>query len=138
MKRLLLAAIPVIALYACCKEVCEDQNLLVRTQNMQAVDTDTVFLIRYKPYSRFSEKIDTVKRYSLVPVGGTTQPSAFFDYLDFNYDWKIVIPALNKEYFISYIETEKKPCHCEGGKYRAVKRFELNNVKVEGSTVVLN
>lgn len=137
MKQLLLASLLILALGSCCKMVCENESLYVRTLNMQAVDTDTVYLIKYKAYSRFSERIDTVKRYTPVPAGSTL-PSYFTEILDYNYDWKIVIPALNKEYFISYITTEAKPCACEGGSYRAVANFQLNNTRIEGSNAVLN
>jgi hypothetical protein len=137
MRKMMLASFIAIAFASCCKAICEDQGLHIRIQNMQAVDTDTVYLIKYKAYSRFSERIDTVKRFSPVPVGSNL-PSTFFDVLDYSYDWKVVIPATNKEYFIQSILTGKKPCQCEGGSYRSVERYELNDIEVEGNSAVLN
>ena len=136
MKKLFIL-LSIVGFYSCCKEACLDEGLLVHTRNMQAVDTDTVYLIRYKAYTRFSEKIDTVKSIAPVPAGSTL-PSAFSEVLDYSYDWQVVIPALNKEYFISNLLTEKKRCNCESGTYRTVSRYWLNSTQKEGNVAVLD
>jgi hypothetical protein len=138
MKRLLFSCLITFALYSCarCHEVCLDEGVHIRVQNMQAVDTDTVYLIKYKPNTGFAERIDTIKRYINIPVGSTL-PSTFFDILDYKDDWKVVIPAVNKEYFISNIETGTASCSCEPGNYKTVKKFRFNNSEKEGNDVVL-
>lgn len=117
--------------------MCEDDGLHISVQNVQAVNTDTIYLIKYKPNTGFTERIDTVKHYATVPTGSTL-PSTFRERLDPDTDWKVVIPALNKEYFISNIETAQERCQCEGGKYTTVKKFHLNNAEKEGSSIVLD
>jgi hypothetical protein len=94
-------------------------------------------MIKYRPGTNFNERIDTVKQY-MAPPAGTTQIVSFFETLEPDTDWKVVIPALNKEYFISNIETEKRRCACESGTYQTVRKFRLNNTEVEGSSVSLN
>lgn len=139
MKQLLLVFLTVFILTSCvrCLEKCQDEGVYVRVQNMQAVDTDTVYLIKYKVNTGFTEKIDTVKRYTNIPVGSTL-PSTFFDILDSNNDWKVVIPALNKEYFISNIKTGTASCSCEPGNYRTVEKFHFNTIEKEGNSIVLD
>ena len=137
MKRLLWISLLVFTLGACCKAICEDQQLLVSGQGFQYTDVDTLFLVKYKRGSNFAERIDTIKRYMAAPVNNT-QSVSFFETLNAATDWKVVIPALNKEYFISNIETEKGRCECEPGNYRTVQRFQFNNTEVEGSSVSLN
>ncbi|HYH15285.1 MAG TPA: hypothetical protein VD794_08695 [Flavisolibacter sp.] len=138
MRRLLLASLLVVILYSCCKGFCEpEQGLHISIRNLQAVDTDTVYLIRYKANTGFSERIDTVKRIEPVPAGNTL-PSSFMDELHYATDWKVVIPAVNKEYFISNLETKTERCSCTGDKYRSVIKFRLNNMEKEGSSAVLD
>lgn len=136
MKKNLAALFAAVAFAACCKEICEDQGLLIYTRNMQAVDTDTVYLIRYTRATRFDGLIDTIKRYNNVPPG-STQPSNYSDILDYMYDWRVVIPALHKTYEISAIQTKKEPCRCSGGTYRTVTSFWFTNTGKEGNSVVL-
>lgn len=138
MKKLLVAFITTLMLYSCCKEYCEDQRLLVWGRNLQYTDVDTIFLIKYKPGTNFTERLDTINQYMIQPTGNNSQPVSFFKSLESNTDWKIVIPALNKEYFISNIETEKQRCNCEPGTYQTVRTFRFNNATIEGSSVDLN
>ena len=137
MKSLLLACLITLSLYSCCKAICEDQGLFISVQNIQAVDTDTVYLIKYKPSTGFADKIDTVKHFANVPAGSTL-PSTFREMLEPNADWKVVIPGVNKEYFISNIETGQEHCECGGGKYTMVTKYRLNNAQKEGNNVILD
>ena len=138
MKRWLLVIVIAFSLGACCKMICEPrQGLTISTRNLSAADTDTVYLVRYKPNTGFAEQIDTVKRISPVPAGSNL-PSSFMQELAYTTDWKVVIPAVNKEYFISNFETVTERCSCTGDKYRKVRKFSLNNTVKEGSSVDLN
>ena len=138
MKKLLVVFITTLMLYSCCQEFCEDQQLVVWGRDFQYTDVDTFYMVKYKPGTNFTERLDTVRRYIISPAGGNTQLVSFFEILQPDTDWKIVIPALNKEYFISDIEIEKKRCNCDPGSYRTVKRFRFNNTTIEGSSVDLN
>jgi len=137
MKKLPLAFITVLTLYSCCQEFCDDQRLLLWGRDLPYTAVDTFFVIRYKPGTNFTERIDTLKRYML-PPSSTSQPVSFFESLESSADWKIVIPALSKEYFISNIETAQQRCNCEPGSYKTVTRFRLNNTTIEGSSADLN
>ena len=137
MKTLILVVI-VFTLGACCKGECEPtQGVLISIRNLQAVDTDTVYMVRYKANTGFAERLDTVKRFNPVPAGSTS-PSTFMEELDFTNDWKVIIPAVNKEYFISDFETVTERCSCTGDKYVRVKKFSLNNTVIESSSAILD
>lgn len=111
--------------------------MFISIRNLPAADVDTVYLIRYKPNTGFAERLDTLKRISPVPAGNN-QPSSFMEELAYTTDWKVVIPAVHREYFISNFETVTERCSCTGDKYRRVKTFNLNNTRKEGNSVVLD
>jgi hypothetical protein len=128
--------ITAVALISCCKALCDDGSIFLTLSNRQTTEIDTVYLISYKPNTGFTERIDSIKRFAATPVN-STQPAAFMETLDYRADWKVVIPGLNKEYFINNIETRQEPCQCEGGSYEVVTKFRLNNVEKEGWNAVL-
>lgn len=133
---LLLMAIIASGLPACCKVYCEENpELLVLFGNYRVADVDTVYIIRYnKGTQQISDSAAIINN---VSPTDTINHSALNKSLSPAYDWKIVVPSLNKQYLFSQIQTESGKCPCGGGNYTRISKYYLNNQLQTGGSINL-
>jgi hypothetical protein len=116
---------------ACCKAYCiKDPQLTVSFQRFKARDVDTVYLFRYNPGG--TQYADSSASLRPNDAQDTT-----FSYLNMELtpgsDWEIRIPAVNRQYRITGIQTETGDCNCSSGNYNIVKSFTVNGRQQQGS-----
>ena len=127
--------VTVILFAGCCKEYClKNPQVHISFQNFKAVDTDTVFVLRYE--SGGSRQMDSSALIKSVSPADTANYSSVYLDITPETDWKIVLPSRNKQYVFSDFEVVSGRCNCGGGKYRAVSRYKLNGVQKEGSLLI--
>ncbi|HEY0065844.1 MAG TPA: hypothetical protein VGB46_00730 [Flavisolibacter sp.] len=120
-----------LSLSACCKAYCiKDPQVNVIFQRFKAMDTDTIYVLRYHggsaqqsdstAYIRSQDSQDTsFSRVNLVLTPG--------------YDWKIKVASLNRQFSITDIQTATGDCQCSSGNYHVVRSFLVNGQQMQGS-----
>lgn len=118
-------------LSACCKAYCiKDPELNVVFQGFKAMDTDTIYVLRYQggtsqqsdstAYIRPQDSQDTTfSRVNLVLTPG--------------FDWKIRVASVNRQFLITDIQTTTGDCQCSSGNYHIVQSFRVNGQQVQSS-----
>lgn len=118
-------------LSACCKAYCiKDPQLNVVFQGFKAMDTDTIYLIRYAEgtarqtdstaYIRPQDSQDTsFSRVNLILTPGS--------------DWKIRVASVNRQFRITEIQTATGDCQCSSGNYHVVESFLVNGQQMQSS-----
>lgn len=128
---LLYYCLALVAITGCCKVYCVDVELGVDFSRMKATDTDTVLFLGYKKGSNFQERIDSIAIITQVAETDTTR-SGLFHTLSFSKDWKVVIPAIQKEYYITDFIVKNENCSCGGNDYSVIRYFKVNGEEKEG------
>jgi hypothetical protein len=132
----LLFVVAVTFLPACCKIYCEDNpELTVLFGNYKAIDADTVYIIRYVKGTQ--QITDSLAVISNVSQTDTINHSALYKNLSPAFDWKIIIPGVNKQYLFTDINTESGKCPCGGGHYTKISQYKLNNQIQTGGAIDL-
>jgi hypothetical protein len=118
-------------LSACCKAYCiKDPEVNVIFQRFKAMDTDTIYVLRYQQgttqqsdstaYIRSQDSQDTsFSRVNLVLTPG--------------YDWKIKVASVNRQFSITEIQTATGDCQCSSGNYHIVQSFRVNGQQTQSS-----
>ena len=132
----LLIAYIVFMLAACCKVYCEGNELAVSFRKFRATETDTVLFVRYQPQTGFSRVIDSMPVFSVVPPADTSF-STLTHFISSSYDWKVFIPAVNRQFLFEKFQLTNEKCNCGGTKYKAISSFQLNGVSKKGLWVEL-
>ena len=134
MKLFLILLITATYLQSCCKGECVNGELHASFENFRAVDLDTIMLIKYQRGSQQQTIIDTA--FSIRhPNPLDTFRSYHTERLFYPFDWKIVIPSINKEYIVS--DFELRTIKCCGEKGKSVSAFKLNNAAQQGDYLKL-
>ncbi len=120
-----------VVITGCCKVYCGDVELGVDFSGMKAIDTDTVFFLGYKKDSDFQERVDSTAIITRVAETDTNH-SGLFHTLPLGKDWKVAIPSVQKEYYITDFIVEKENCSCGGNDYNVIKYFTINGERKEG------
>ena len=122
-------------LAGCCKVYCDGTELMVSFEKFAASDTDSVYFISYVPASGQTQKVDSFLVTTPVLPAGT--PSPVIQTLQSNYDWKVVLPSVNRQYLIQNFELTTEKCNCGGKRYKSIRSFLVNGVRKEGLFVAL-
>lgn len=135
--KLLFPLLLFVAMAGCCKEFCSGNEIILSFEKFRAVDTDTVYVVRYQPGTQWTKIIDTARLYSNVAAADTSR-SRLFHTITGDFDWKIHLPSLNKSYTIADFSVTKKRCPCGGDTYRSIEAYKVNNVSREGFYLALD
>jgi hypothetical protein len=124
----ILAGVTTFSIYGCCKERCSRSQLPLLFLHFNHDDVDTVLLIKFEPNGQFINKIDSFYEY-LPQYAANVQPfdsitHYVFD-IDLRKDWEIKLPALNKTYQVSGIETANQSCNCGRGSTKVISAYKL-------------
>ncbi|HWI93139.1 MAG TPA: hypothetical protein VNT20_17800 [Flavisolibacter sp.] len=133
---LLMAVVAAAVFSGCCKVYCEENaELNVLFGNFRVADADTVYIIRY---NKATQQIsDSTAIINIVSPADTVNHSSLYRALSPTYDWKIVLPSVNKQYLFTQIETESGKCPCGGGHYTRISNYHLNNQTQTGGSINL-
>lgn len=131
MKQIIFLILIGSIIQSCCKADCINGALSVSFENFKAVDTDTVLLVRYNQGQQTA--LDTSIRTTV--AANDTIKSYMVEQVYYNNDWRIIIPALNKNYQITNLAVTTIKC-C-GEKSKRVKTYKINNVQKEGDFLLL-
>lgn len=136
-KRLvILASITAILLASCCKAICLDDELRISFQQFTVSETDTVLYVKYKPGT--TEPLDSIwKETPSAPSLPGTTLSAHTETLPTGFDWQVYLPALDRQFFLTNIQTGTDKCKCESGTYKTVNGYTLNGTPQQGSYIIL-
>lgn len=134
MRIIAILLVAATCMQSCCKADCVDGALIASFENFRAVDIDTILLVKYQQGSQQQKIIDTTYRIR------STSPTDTFtiyhsEHLLYPFDWKIIIPALNKQYLVS--DFQLKTFKCCGEKAKGVTAYKLNNVQQQGGFLQL-
>src|SRR5829696_6089337 len=94
----------------CCKVFCDGTELMVSFQRFKAIDTDTVLFVKFLP-GAITNPIDTVRLLSTVSPSDTTK-SAVSHSISSAFEWKVLLPSLNKQYTAEDFELTNQKCKC--------------------------
>ena len=134
MRFILILFIASAYLQGCCKAECINGELIASFENFRAIDIDTILLIKYQQGLLQQRAIDTT--YSIRNTNATDTFRIYHaERLLYPFDWKIVIPPLNKQYIIS--DFQLKTFRCCGEKAKRVTSYKLNNVQQQGDFLKL-
>lgn len=97
--RFLVPCVMLVFFAGCCKMYCEDTELTLSFEKFKARDTDTVYFVSYQPKSGLTQVVDTFRILSVIPAADTSR-SSVFHYISSQYDWKVIVPSLNREYVL--------------------------------------
>jgi hypothetical protein len=131
MIKTILSFLLLILLTGCCKVYCDGTELIVSFERFRARETDSVFFVGYKPGTGLTQRTDSFLHTTRVLPTDTSR-STVVQLLSANYDWKITLPAVRKQFLVNNFEFTTEKCNCGGKKYKAVKRFFVNGVEKEG------
>ena len=129
---ILVASAAAAALAGCCKEICDPAELQISFRNFKAVDTDTVLLVRYQRGAQNATDTSLVVHH--ISASDTTN-SSLVEGLFHAYDWKVIIPSLNRQYFVTDMQTTS--VRCCGQRGRKVDGYKLNSTEQQGDYLVL-
>lgn len=132
----LLALFILFFLAGCCKVYCDGKDLGLSFEKFKAKDTDTVLFVKYQPATAQTKAIDTSRILYKISQTDTTQSSVAYE-ISSNYDWKILLPSLNRQFVFEGFELTNEKCNCGGAKYKAIKSFVVNGVRKEGLFISL-
>ena len=125
----------VLLLFAgCCKVYCDGSDLLVSFEKLKARDTDTVVFVNYLPATGLTRVVDTFRILTVIPATDTTRSSVAHS-ISSSYEWKVLLPSVNKQYVFENFELSTRKCSCRGTKYKDISGFTLNGVRQEGSFI---
>jgi hypothetical protein len=131
MRPVFCLSVLVLFVSACCKSYCiKDPQVNVIFQRFKAMDTDTIYVLRYQKgssqlsdstaYLRPQDAQDTgFSRASLILTPGS--------------DWKIRVASVNREFLITDIQTATGDCQCSSGNYHVVRSFTVNGRQMQSS-----
>ena len=131
----IVAVFSVMLFAGCCKVYCDGTDLGLGFQKFKAKDTDTVLFVKYLPGSAQTKPVDTSRILYRVAPTDTTHSSVVYQ-ISSGYDWKVLLPSVNRQFVFESFELTTEKCNC-GGKYKAIKSFLLNGVRKEGLFVAL-
>jgi hypothetical protein len=139
MKRLkaLFCFFLLLILAGCCKEMCIGNEIVVSFEKLKAIDTDTVLVIKYQPGTQLVKGLDTARIYSNVAPTDTSN-SRVFHTITAGFDWKILVPSVNKTYTVTGFILTKQRCPCGGNTYQSIEAYSVNNVRKEGFFISLD
>jgi hypothetical protein len=121
---------------ACCQEECMPCNVHVSFEKFKAAEVDTVLFIEYVPGTGQTSVRSTQERH--VPtVPGDTAQAVLYKILFCGSDWKIEIPAVNRQYLLTDIETKLQRCPCDPGKQPMLKSYKVNGTVHDEHTLIL-
>ena len=118
-------------LSACCKSYCiKDPELNVVFQSFKAMDTDTIYVLRYQQGT--TQQSDSTA-YLRPQDSQDTSFSRVNFVLTPGYDWKIRVASVNRQFLITNIETATGDCQCSSGNYNVVQSFRVNGQQMKSS-----
>ena len=120
---------------SCCKAECLDASVFVTFSNFRVHQTDTLLLVRYKPGTGQTTVVDSVWRFLPNLPGSDTARSYHSENITAGTDWKIVIPAVNRTFWITDISL--RTAKCCGSRSAVVRDFKLNGTLKQGSFLQL-
>ena len=111
-----------ILLIGCSKDYyCSDVRIVPMFIGYSQTDIDTILVKQYSPNENFQTLIDSfeiVNEYSTNYVFLHDTIGVFyntFKEIKAGFDWQISIPAINKNLWITHIDTEKRTMRCNWG-----------------------
>jgi hypothetical protein len=135
MKSILFICATALVLSSCCKAYCiQEPQLTVTFQNFRTKDVDSVYLFRYSPGS--SQYSDSTA-YIEPSWSQDTSYARMNLVLVPDYNWKIRVGSLTREFQVTDLQTETGDCQCGSGTYRIVNSYRLDGQEKEGSLLFL-
>ena len=119
---------------SCCKVNCPGNEMNLLFINFNPQEVDTLLLVTYEPGNTFTNKVDSM--YVDHITGGGLSKDTFYGFLDnieFNKDYEIKMPALNRTFRISDLKTTREKCPCTAGHYHAIWSYRLQQANFVNS-----
>jgi hypothetical protein len=132
--KITLAFFLFILFAGCCKEICIGGEVTISFEKFRAVETGTVWFVRYPPGS--GQALDSFSVLSIVPATDTGR-SAVSQNISVDYNWTVRLPSLNREYRFENFDFTTENCSCTGEKYKLVNSFTVNGQRQEGEFIRL-
>jgi len=136
MKPVFLFVLLATLLCACCQGECEGCGIFVSFEKFNATEADTVLFVEYVPGTAQQQVRDSQWIYNPTLPADTTKSFLMRD-LFCNADWTIFIPAVNRSYLVTAIQTKLEKCPCQGGKQPSVQQYAVNGTAHQEHTLVL-
>ena len=133
MKAMLVFVLFLLA--GCCKVYCDGTDLTLSFEKFKARDTDTVLFVSYLPGTAQTTVVDTFRIHYQISPTDTTHSSVSHS-ISSRYDWKVLLPSLNRQFVFEDFKLTNEKCNC-GGKYKVVKSFTVNGTRKEGLSIAL-
>ena len=122
-------------LAGCCKEMCIGDEVTISFERFRAVETDTVWFVRYSPDNN-TQALDSFRILSQVaPID--TGRSSVAQSIAASFHWTVRLPSLNKEYRFENFDFTTEKCNCGGKKYKSVKSYTVNGIRQDGQFIRL-
>jgi hypothetical protein len=133
--KLIFVACAFWLLAGCCKEMCIGDEVTISFERFRAVETDTVWFVRYSPDNNI-QALDSFRILSQVAPTDTGR-SSVAQSIAANFHWTVRLPSLSKEYRFENFDFTTEKCNCGGKKYKSVKSYTLNGVRQDGQFIRL-
>ncbi len=142
-KHILICALFLISLYllnSCCTKVgClgVDDIRTIKLYNFNSTDFDTIYLLKYNIGNNFTSKIDSSFYYYTDIENKNNQQYELIlnDYIQKDFEYKLVFKDINQEYKIKNITSKKKKCSCDD--YDALTSYVVNDSTIEKSQFLI-
>jgi hypothetical protein len=126
----ILAVFSFLLLTGCCKEMCIGDEVTISFERFRAVETDTVWFVRYATENNI-QALDSFRILSQVAPTDTGR-SSVAQSISANHHWTVRLPSLNKEYRFENFDFTTEQCNCSGKKYKSVRSYTVNGMRQEG------
>ena len=135
--RFILGFLIAIALAGCCKVHCDGTELNISFEKFKATETDTIIFFSYVPGNGQIQLVDSFRLLSNIPPADTSKSSVSHS-ISSKYDWRIILPSLNKQYVFDNFDLGSDKCKCGGNQYKFISSFMVNGVRKEGLFIRLD
>jgi hypothetical protein len=132
--------IGLLFLNSCCfKKYCYGLNDIhqIYLYNFSITDIDTIYLLKYNIGNNFTSKIDSsFYDYTDIENKNNQQYELILnDYIQKDFEYKLVFKDINQEYKIKNITSKKKKCSCDD--YDALTSYVVNDSTIEKSQFLI-
>jgi hypothetical protein len=125
-------------LTSCCKQLCEDEHLVVQLKGFTPSAIDTLVVTRYPVGDGFVHPIDSSFEY---PLSNGADSSAVLISLtravNVASEFKVNLSGLSTTWLLTNIQTGARKCSCGNGHYKAIVSCAINGVEQKSPSFLI-